>query len=209
MGNGKEEHSAPPFPVPEIRVPLIAIRHGQTDWNAEGRLQGQRDIPLNGTGRAQARRNGETLALHLPDASGWDFVSSPLGRTQETMRIVRETMGLDPEGFTLEPRIAEATFGDLEGWTMDELKARDRAAHRARKDDRWGFVPPNGESYIMLAERVSSWLESLRRPTVAVCHGGVIRIFRAMVEGDHPSLFDGPPSQEKIYVIGDGAGRWV
>ncbi|MFN0262707.1 histidine phosphatase family protein [Tepidamorphus sp. 3E244] len=201
--------AAPPFRVPEIRVPLIAIRHGQTDWNAEGRLQGQRDIPLNETGRAQARRNGETLRTHLPDESGWDFVSSPLGRTQETMRIVREAMGLDPQAYSLEPRIAEATFGDLEGWTMDELKAKNRPAHRARKADRWGFVPPNGESYVMLAERVTDWLESLTQPTVAVCHGGVIRIFRAMLEGDHPSLFNGPPTQDRIYVIEGGEGRWV
>ena len=204
-----EERSAPPFPVPAIRVPLIAIRHGQTDWNAEGRLQGQRDIPLNDTGRGQAKNNGATLARRIGRGEGWAFVSSPLSRAQETMRIVRGELGIDPNAYGIEPAITEATFGDLEGWTMAELKAKDKPAHRARKNDRWGYVPPNGESYIMQAERVSRWLETLSEPTVAVCHGGVIRIFRAMVEGDHPNLFDGPPTQEKIYVIENGTGRWV
>ena len=209
MGQQTSTFVAPPFAVPQIRVPLIAIRHGQTDWNAEGRLQGQRDIPLNDIGREQARRNGETLARHIGAGEGWDFVCSPLERAVETMQIVRRQLDIDPDAFALEKRIAEASFGDWEGFTMDELKVHDRAAYRSRKDDRWGARPPNGESYIMLAERVAPWLVSLDRPTVAVCHGGVIRVFRAMVEGDHPSLFDGPPTQEKIYVIANGTGRWV
>ncbi|MCB1483069.1 MAG: histidine phosphatase family protein [Rhodobiaceae bacterium] len=209
MGCEPDIRTAPPFPVPEIRVPLIAIRHGQTDWNAEGRLQGQRDIPLNDTGRAQAMNNGVTLSRHIGNGEGWSFVSSPLGRAQETMRIVRGELGIAPDIYRIEAAITEASFGDWEGFTMDELKIHDRAAHRSRKDDRWGALPPNGESYIMLAERVARWLEALSEPTVAVCHGGVIRIFRAMVEGDHPSLFDGPPTQEKIYVIENGTGRWV
>lgn len=198
-----------PFPAPDIRVPLIAIRHGQTDWNAEGRLQGQRDIPLNDTGRAQAVRNGQTLAGLITDPDDWDFISSPLGRTLETMQIVRAQLDLDAHAFSRDAAIVEASFGAWEGFTMDELKQRDRAAYRARKDDRWGAVPPGGESYAMVGIRVGAWLETLTRPTVAVCHGGVIRVLRAIVEGDHPNLFNGPPAQDKIYVIEDGGGRWV
>ena len=55
---------------------LVFVRHGETDWNAEGRLQGQRDIPMNATGRAQARRNGEAITKRIPEAAGFDFVAN-------------------------------------------------------------------------------------------------------------------------------------
>ena len=73
---------------------IYLIRHGQTDWNAEGRLQGQADTGLNDTGRAQATRNGEFLAGLVADPAAFDFVASPLSRTRETMERVRAAMGL-------------------------------------------------------------------------------------------------------------------
>ena len=77
---------------------LFICRHGQTDWNAEGRLQGQVEVPLNDTGRAQARRNGRHLLELLGDrAKDFAFLASPLGRASETMRIIRLELGLDPE----------------------------------------------------------------------------------------------------------------
>jgi broad specificity phosphatase PhoE len=69
---------------------IYVIRHGQTDWNAERRLQGQKDIPLNAIGREQARQNGIDLAEILKiEAIPFDFVASPLGRTRATMEIMR------------------------------------------------------------------------------------------------------------------------
>ena len=62
---------------------IYMIRHGQTDWNADERLQGQQDIALNDLGRSQATRNGETLVARLGSAASYDFVSSPLSRTRE------------------------------------------------------------------------------------------------------------------------------
>ena len=70
-------------------VSIYFVRHGQTDWNAEKRLQGQTDIPINARGRAQARRNGRLLAGYLADPAALDYVASPLGRTRETMEILR------------------------------------------------------------------------------------------------------------------------
>ena len=78
-------------------VTLYFIRHGETDWNAVQRYQGQTDIPLNDKGRAQAARNGRTLISRLgPAAATLDYVASPLSRASETMAIVRREMGLAP-----------------------------------------------------------------------------------------------------------------
>ena len=82
---------------------LYFVRHGETDWNAERRYQGQTDIPLNDRGRAQSRRNGEALRAFLPHIAGADFVASPLGRARETMEILRDTLGLDPSGLPARP----------------------------------------------------------------------------------------------------------
>ncbi len=81
------------------------IRHGQTDWNAEGRLQGQKDIGLNDKGRAQARHNGATLRMLVGDrVDQFDFVASPLSRTRETMQLARREMGLDPLAYRTDDR---------------------------------------------------------------------------------------------------------
>ena len=119
---------------------LIFIRHGETDWNAAGRLQGQRDIPLNDTGRAQARRNGTAIKAAMPEAAGFDFVASPLSRSRETMEIVRAAMGLPPEGYTTDDRLKELTFGAWEGLTDEDLRAVDAELIAARAKDKWGFL---------------------------------------------------------------------
>ena len=76
---------------------IVLIRPGCTDFDEQGRIKGCLDIPLNDHGRAQARRNGETLRKLLPHPAEIDYVTSPLGRTQETMAIVRSVLGLPVE----------------------------------------------------------------------------------------------------------------
>lgn len=163
--------------------PLCVVRHGETDWNVEGRLQGQRDIDLNGRGRDQASGVGAILKRDHPNVLDFDFVASPLWRTQETMRLMRRAMGLDPMGYRLDDRLKELTFGAWEGFTWPEMRARDPVACDAREADKWGFQPPGGESYAMLSERVAGWVESLDRPTLAVTHGGVARVLLGLLAG--------------------------
>src|SRR5690606_24568613 len=86
---------------------IYFVRHGQTDWNAEGRLQGQADTGLNDTGRAQASGNGRLLAKLIAAPSAVDFVASPLARTCETMELIRQAMGLPPKGYRTDPRLME------------------------------------------------------------------------------------------------------
>lgn len=190
--------------------PLIFLRHGETDWNVEGRLQGQRDIPLNATGRRQARRNGEAIRDAFPEIATFDAVSSPLGRTRETMEIARAAMGLAPGAYRADPRVVEITFGDWEGFTLDELRAAEPERIALRERDKWDFVPPEGESYALLAARVGAWLEEVRRPTFVVSHGGVGRVVRHLVLGIPPAEAAAMPfPQDRALVIDGGRGDWL
>jgi probable phosphoglycerate mutase len=160
-------------------MPLNAyfVRHGQTAWNVEQRLQGQADTGLNALGEQQAAANGRRLAGLLPDPAAFDFVASPLLRTRRTMEVMRAAIGLDPFAYRTDPRLMELHFGDWQGLTLAEVEARAPGSIAARTADKWNFCPPGekAESYAMLTERVRSWLEDLARPTVCVTHGGVIR----------------------------------
>ena len=190
--------------------PIIFVRHGETSWNAEGRLQGQRDIPLTDKGRGQARRNGETIAAAFPDLSAYGFVASPLSRARETMEIARRAIGLDPAAYALDDRLMELTFGDWEGFTTAELRTKLPAAIAEREHDKWAFVPPGGESYAMLSDRVGGWLAGLDRPTFVVAHGGVGRVRRRLALGLDPEavvVADFP--QDKVMLIEDGTERWI
>jgi broad specificity phosphatase PhoE len=164
--------------------PLVyLVRHGQTDWNAEHRLQGQADIQLNALGREQAVRNGSKLAELIADPAAFDFVTSPLGRTRETMELVRSAMGLPRDGYRVDPRLIEVHFGDWQGHTLAELDRRTPGATAQREADKWNFLPPGlgAESYEMLDRRVRPWFEALTRPTVCVTHGGIFRVLFRMV----------------------------
>ena len=193
---------------------IYFIRHGETDWNAERRLQGQRDIPLNPKGEAQAARNGRILAAHFRelglDPAAFDFVSSPLGRARRTMEIMRREMALDPD-FRTDPELMEITFGEWEGFTLEELAARNRVAAEARAADKWHYVPPRGESYSMLSGRIARWLARVDSPTVAVSHGGVSRVLRGLLDGGIPTreipILDVP--QDRILIVRDDAFEWL
>jgi broad specificity phosphatase PhoE len=190
--------------------PFYLIRHGQTDWNAEGRFQGQVDIPLNDTGRGQAKRNGVALKAELPDATGWRFISSPLSRARETMEIVRREAGLDPASYSLDPALREVSYGDWERHTIPELAAKTPELVKARAADKWGFVPPNGESYAMLADRVRAVLAALDGPAVIAAHGGVLRSVYHLIggmAGEEAAIADVP--QDTFLFIDGAAMRWV
>lgn len=161
------------------RPTVYYLRHGETEWNVGGRLQGRRDIPLNERGRAQAAHCGDILrdlfARDGRDPATLDYVSSPLGRATETMALARTALGLPPDGFTIEQRLAEISFGDWEGFTIAQLHQRDPVHISQREHDKWHFLPPGGESYQMMSKRMAEWYEGLTRDTMAVAHGGTAR----------------------------------
>jgi len=155
------------------------IRHGETDWNVAGRLQGRCDIVLNTRGRAQAAHCGEVMrklfARDKRNPETLDYVSSPLKRASETMRLVRAALGLPAQGYRSDERLAEIAFGAWEGFTIAQLHERDPARIAQREHDKWHFVPPGGESYEMVAARMRAWYAGLARDTVVTAHGGTAR----------------------------------
>jgi probable phosphoglycerate mutase len=165
------------------RLPLVFIRHGETDWNREARLQGQKDIPLNALGRRQAERNGRAVAGILAGRD-WRLVASPLRRAVETMRIVLAAAGRPAAPFDLEPALKEVAYGAWEGQTLTEVAVSDPEGLKLRERDKWNYVPPDGESYAMLSVRVAAWLATLDSPAMVVAHGGVLRVLVHLLAGE-------------------------
>jgi probable phosphoglycerate mutase len=189
---------------------LFLVRHGETDWNREGRLQGSKDIPLNELGREQAAEAAGRLRNLVQGYEGLDFVASPMERARETMEILRYRLGLPPKGYRIDERLRELTFGAWEGFTWREVRKSERELALARERDKWGFVPPEGESYRMLAERIRPVLEGLTGETVMVSHGGVARAVLALVGAVAPgeaAMVD--IWQGKILMVSDGRVSWV
>jgi probable phosphoglycerate mutase len=168
-----------------IPLPLVFIRHGETDWNRELRFQGQRDIPLNEIGRRQAARNGRAVAGILA-ANEWRLIASPLGRSLETMRIALAAAGQSDRPFEIDPALVEAHYGEWEGMTLADIGTKYPEAVRAREADKWGHAPPRGESYSMLSERVAVWLKTLSAPAFVVAHGGILRALIHQLAGSPP-----------------------
>ena len=153
---------------------IIAVRHGETDWNASARIQGQRDIALNAKGRWQASRTAQALVdAGEPVAA---IYSSDLARAHETAHSIAAALKLD---VLTDPRLRERGFGQYEGSTFAELEQhwpQETARWRAR-DAHW--APPGGETLTVLGERVLDATRSLAQDhpgeqIVLVAHGGVL-----------------------------------
>lgn len=188
--------------------PIYYIRHGQTDWNAARKVQGQTDIPLNATGHEQAANVARALKAIEADISGFKIYASPLQRVRQTLSYVLAEYGMDEASVTFDDRLREVSFGDKEGWTWPELNA---AGIEPRKDPESYFHwrPENGESYADAAERVRDWLNDVRHPAIVVAHGGISRILRGILAGQTPTEFIGlKVPQTKFFKAENGQVEW-
>jgi probable phosphoglycerate mutase len=195
---------------------LFFIRHGETDWNRLGRLQGQTETPLNARGRAQAKAAARHLRAVLaaegrPDAlAGMPFHVSPMLRTRETASILRAELGLDPDGYGTDDRLKEVAFGDWEGRTWADLREREPGRAREREADRWNFTPPGGESYAGAIERVRSWLSTLSGDCCVIAHGGTARLMMVALARVHPGdVVRMEIWQGKVLRLDGGAPAWL
>src|SRR5688500_2292353 len=120
---------------------IYYIRHGETSWNAEGRLQGVQDIALNDLGRRQAAHAGNVLADLLlrngHDKNSLSFVASPLIRARATMELVRGSLELPRDGYALDDRLREIGYGEWEGATLPDLQRRDPDLYAKRQAEKW------------------------------------------------------------------------
>jgi len=191
-------------------VTIYFIRHGETEWNAEARYQGQADIPMNARGREQARRNGLSLRPLLPAIATADYVASPLARARETMQIVRTVLGLPADDFRVDGRLTEAHYGDWQGTLAADLPRVDAEGIRARTRDPFRWRPHGGESYEDLMARAVPWLDAIERDTVVVSHGGVSRVLRGHILGldlESVPLLDVP--QDRVLVLRHDTIDWL
>jgi broad specificity phosphatase PhoE len=189
---------------------LYFIRHGETDWNREGRYQGARDIPLNDTGRAQADRNGVLLKQLLQRAGRnseeFDWYVSPLSRTRETMDRVRAAFRDTPLPIVApDDRLIEISFGIYEGQLHADLAANTMPIAGERDGSFWYFRPPSGESYDDLATRITAFGRALPRRAIIVSHGGVLRVLRRLIEDFPPErAVNWFPPQDSVIHFADG-----
>jgi broad specificity phosphatase PhoE len=198
------------MPAPTIYY----IRHGETSWNAEGRLQGAQDVPLNDLGRRQAACAGNILAdlfvRDRRDKSTLSFVSSPLGRARSTMELVRAELKLPPADYGLDDRLREIGYGEWEGSTLPEMQMEDPELFARRQIEKWTVSPPGGESYVAVQGRMQDWYDQLREDTVAVAHGGTARALMVVLGIETPlTAADLTIEQGAVYVFGqDGLNKY-
>jgi len=157
------------------------IRHGQTAWNLEGRYQGQSDVPLNETGRAQAH----TLARQLHDQSFAAIYSSDLERARETSEIIASALHLP---VVLEPRLREIDQGEWEGQLVEVIKARYAELWQKRTVDPASVRPPGGETVGEVAGRVYAALDDIMRlhpdaSVLVISHGLALATVICKVRG--------------------------
>jgi broad specificity phosphatase PhoE len=167
--------------VSKKRPPIYFVRHGETDWNVQGLIQGWTDTPLNPKGHVQARAVAQALAALPGLTSDFDFVVSPLERARQTMGYISQALSLETERIAIAPAVKELGFGVWEGKPFWELKAS--PVYPAHPEDRYGWRPDRGESYEDGHLRMNDWLNTLERPTVVVSHGAIGRCLIAEIAG--------------------------
>src|SRR5258708_24922441 len=192
------------MPAPTI----YCIRHGETDWNAEGRLQGAQDTSLNKLGRKQATNAGSILAdLFAREARSRQslaYVASPLGRARSTMELVRGALRLPPPDYAIDDRLREIGYGDWEGSTLAQMQALDPELFARRQAEKWTVAPPGGETYASVQARMLDWYDQLLVDTVAVAHGGTARaLMVALGIETSASAADLTIEQGAVYAFGD------
>lgn len=187
---------------------IYLVRHGETEFNRERRLQGHVDSPLTELGRRQAQAVGAQLKALIGGAPGWRIVASPLGRTRRTAEIIGASLGIAE--IEIEPRLIELSWGDWDGRLRADLAAASPAFGRSN----WAFHAPTGESYAAMCQRLSSWLAELpperERRVIAVSHGVTGRVLRGVYAGlpvETVMTHDAP--QDAVFRLAGGEIRRI
>ena len=159
---------------------ILLVRHGETEWNRERRIQGRFDSPLTERGVAQAHAIGR-LVQKLPEATSARIVASPLGRATRTAEIIARHLLARPEP-TIDDRLREVSAGSWDGLTFRDIELRSPGTFDGDGRYEWNFRAPGGETYDGFAARVAEWMsDAVAAPfLIAVTHGVVSRVLRGL-----------------------------
>ena len=193
---------------------LFFLRHGETDYNAQGRIQGRLDVPLNMRGRDQAAGAApdlvKSILKHGFDPARLPWTASPLIRARETTTILRSAMGLVPDAFNTDERLVEIGFGTWQDMTWPEIASAFPDAVAQRDAGEWDFIPPDGESYAVLVERIRPFFAAIKDPHIVVAHGGVARALMVLAAGMDPAkAVSQPVFQGRTLLFEDGRCAWL
>jgi probable phosphoglycerate mutase len=189
---------------------IYLIRHGETRWNREGRIQGHLDSPLTARGREQVTANGCFLRNLIPDPTQFRIVTSPLGRCRESASLIARALGRKGDCIEEDSRLKEHGYGAWEGLTHNEIEARDGDLWRRRSEDRWNVRPPGGECYALVARRVRGWLDEIEETDllVVISHATTGRILRGLYAGmARETILGLDTGQDKIHRLSGGKIR--
>lgn len=180
-------------------IRLALMRHGHTDWNRAGRIQGRTDIPLDNDAVAHLR------SLQLPaEWQNADAVASPLKRAMLTAQLVTDRTP------TAEPNLVEMDWGEWEGKHGRDLLAQGDSGYRHIEEWGWDYRPPGGESPRDVLNRILPWANSLSKDTIAVCHIGIMRVLMAHASG---WAFSGPApfriKRDRLFILTGDDNNWT
>jgi probable phosphoglycerate mutase len=186
---------------------IYLVRHGQTQFNRDGRLQGQVDSPLTPLGVDQARRAGALLKTLIDDIDNWSIVASSLGRATHTARIIAGVLGVSD--VALDDRLREVTMGSWDGLTVEDIAMVSPEAGKGASRYTLFFDSRDGETYAAVAARTRSWLDEAlgdARPRIVVSHGVAGRVLRGLYANlDWADAVKLPAPQDAIFRLSDGA----
>jgi len=172
------------------KLKLILVRHGETEWNKEGRYQGQKDSPLTSKGKDQAAQSASKVLAYLEEHNEINNIviySSPLGRARATAEIIAGTLGIPNKNIIFDDSLKEFDYGIFEGELKSFCQTYYAEIFDAREANKWFYQIEQGESYEMLARRLSLWIQSLKRwrgkTIIVVAHEMLNRTLRGLYLG--------------------------
>jgi probable phosphoglycerate mutase len=190
-------------------MPLYLVRHGETEWNVERRLQGQGDSPLTPRGLSQVRAYGELLRQRLA-AAETEICLSPLPRTRHTAALLAELLNVSADRCAASELLRERHCGTWEGLRREDLAARHGAEESRRLFRAWDVsIGDHGESLAEVHARAQRWLAEprTRANTIVVTHGIMSRVFRGAYLSLAPSDILALPShsQDRVFYLDAGS----
>ncbi len=161
---------------------IYLLRHGETEYNTQGRYQGELDSPLTEVGIHQVQQNALMLKSLIGDPNDWKIVSSPLGRALQSTEVICKTIGYDFKNVEKENRLTEVAVGQWAGLTTKEIESSWPNLFNNTDMYSWYFNAPNGETYDSVVSRLSTWLKEIQHvpKVIVISHGLTGRILRGV-----------------------------